>query len=122
MTEGCLTKPNGKAAASACGFALGADGTAAPSLRRAKEMIPRGVYGVGLVVPGRRGRSVPFKFDQPGVVPLLCNAHPDMAGYIIVSPTPYFAETDDSGNYKLLNVLEGTYNLVAWHEGMKPIP
>ena len=66
-----------------------------------------------------KGERRPFKFDQPGVVPLLCNAHPEMAGYIIVSPTPYFAETDDSGNYKLENVPDGTYNLVAWHEGMK---
>jgi len=66
-----------------------------------------------------KGEKRSFKFDQPGVVPLLCNAHPEMAGYIIVSPTPYFAETDESGNYKLENVPDGKYNLVAWHEGMK---
>jgi len=66
-----------------------------------------------------KGEKRSFKFDQPGVVALLCNAHPEMAGYIIVSPTPYFAETDDNGNYKLENVPDGKYNLVAWHEGMK---
>jgi plastocyanin len=66
-----------------------------------------------------KGGMRPFKFDQPGLVPLLCNAHPEMAGYIVVSPTPYFATTDDSGNYKLENVPDGKYNLVAWHEGMK---
>jgi len=53
-------------------------------------------------------------------VALLCNVHPEMAGYIIVSPTPYFAETDASGNYKIENVPDGKYNVVAWHEGMKP--
>lgn len=61
----------------------------------------------------------PFTFDKPGVVPLLCNVHPDMAGYLIVSPTPYFAETDDSGNYKIKDVPDGSYTLVAWHEGAK---
>ena len=66
-----------------------------------------------------KGEKRPFKFDQPGVVPLLCNVHPEMAGYIIVSPTPYFAETDASGNYKIENVPDGKYNVVAWHEGMK---
>ncbi|MGA3128753.1 MAG: plastocyanin/azurin family copper-binding protein [Candidatus Korobacteraceae bacterium] len=66
-----------------------------------------------------KGEKRSFKFDQPGVVPLLCNAHPEMAGYIIVSPTPYFAETDDNGNYKLENIPDGEYNLVVWHEGMK---
>lgn len=66
-----------------------------------------------------KGDKRPFKFDQPGVVPLLCNVHPEMAGYIVVSPTPYFAETDASGNYKIENVPDGKYNVVAWHEGMK---
>jgi len=66
-----------------------------------------------------KGDRRPFKFDSPGVVPLLCNVHPEMSGYIIVSPTPYFAETDASGNYKIENVPDGKYNVVAWHEGMK---
>ena len=52
-------------------------------------------------------------------MPLLCNAHPEMAGYIIVSPTPYFAETDNNGSYKIENIPDGEYNLVAWHEGTK---
>lgn len=67
-----------------------------------------------------KGERRSFKFDQPGVVPLLCNVHPEMAGYIIVSPTPYFAETDAGGNFKIDNVPDGKYNLVAWHEGVKP--
>lgn len=67
-----------------------------------------------------KGEKKAFKFDDPGVVPLLCNVHPEMAGYIIVSPTPYFAETDASGNYKIENVPDGKYNVVAWHEGSKP--
>ena len=60
-----------------------------------------------------------FKFDQPGVAPLLCNVHPEMSGYIVVSPTPYFSLTDKSGNYKIENVPDGQYNVVAWHEGAK---
>jgi plastocyanin len=67
-----------------------------------------------------QGEKRSFKFDQPGVVPLLCNVHPEMSGYIIVSPTPYFAPTDANGNYKLENVPDGKYNLVIWHEGSKP--
>jgi plastocyanin len=66
-----------------------------------------------------KGEKRPYKFDQPGVAPLLCNVHPEMAAYIVVSPTPYFAETDASGNYKIENVPDGKYNVVAWHEGMK---
>jgi len=67
-----------------------------------------------------KGEKRSFTFNTPGLVPLLCNVHPEMAGYIIVSPTPYFAETDASGNYKIENVPDGKYNVVAWHEGIKP--
>jgi hypothetical protein len=66
-----------------------------------------------------KGDKRSFKFDQPGVVPLLCNVHPEMSGYVVVSPTPYFAETDASGNFKIENVPDGKYTLVAWHAGMK---
>jgi len=66
-----------------------------------------------------KGEKRPFTFNTPGVVPLLCNVHPEMSGYIIVIPTPYFAETDASGSYKIENVPDGKYNVVAWHEGMK---
>ncbi len=65
------------------------------------------------------GEKREFKFDNPGVVPLLCNVHPEMSAYIIVSPTPYFALSDADGNYKISNVPDGQYSVVAWHEGMK---
>ena len=66
------------------------------------------------------GEKRPFKFDNPGVVTLLCNVHPEMAGYIIVTPSQYFAETDAAGNYKIENLPDGQYTLTAWHEGTKP--
>jgi plastocyanin len=65
------------------------------------------------------GEERAFKFDTVGVVPLLCNVHPEMSGYIIVSPTPYFALADASGNFKIEGVPDGTYTVSAWHEGMK---
>ena len=65
------------------------------------------------------GEKRSFKFEQPGVAPMLCNVHPEMSGYIVVAPTPYFALTDKTGNYKIDNVPDGQYNLVGWHEGAK---
>lgn len=66
-----------------------------------------------------QGQSQSFKFDNPGAIPLLCNVHPDMAGYLIVSPTPYYAVTDKTGAYKIENVPDGSYTVTAWHEGGK---
>ncbi len=66
-----------------------------------------------------QGEKHAFKFDSPGAVPLLCNVHPEMSGYVVVVPTPYFATTDKSGEYKIENVPDGSYTLTAWHEGAK---
>jgi len=67
-----------------------------------------------------QGEKRPFKFDNPGSVALLCNVHPEMSGYIVVVPTPYYATSDKSGNYKIDNVPDGAYTVAAWHEGGKP--
>jgi len=79
----------------------------------------------GKKLPGKnlgtwpQGEKRPFKFDQAGAAALLCNVHPEMSGYVVVSPTPYYAITDKSGNYKIENVPDGQYNVIAWHEGAK---
>ena len=66
-----------------------------------------------------QGQRQSFKFDNPGVIALFCNVHPDMAGYLVVSPTPYFATTDKSGAYKIDNVPDGSYTVTAWNECAK---
>jgi hypothetical protein len=42
-----------------------------------------------------------------------------MMGYIVVVPTPYFALTSESGEYKIENLPNGSYSLAVWHEGVK---
>jgi len=66
-----------------------------------------------------KGQTRMFQFTTPGVVPLLCNVHPEMAGYIIVTPTPFAAETDELGAFKIGDVPGGSYTMTAWHEGFK---
>lgn len=63
-----------------------------------------------------RGEQRTFKFNTPGIVPLLCNVHPDMSGFIVVSPTPYFATTNSAGDFTIANVPNGTYKLTGWNE------
>jgi plastocyanin len=66
-----------------------------------------------------KGEKREFKFDNPGAIPLMCYVHPEMEAHIIVSPTPYFAQTDKSGTYKIENVPDGSYTVTAWNEGAK---
>ena len=68
-----------------------------------------------------QGISKPFTFNDLGDVPLLCNVHPEMSGYIIVVPTPYFALTDKEGDYTIKNVPAGQYTLKTWSEQAKPV-
>lgn len=65
------------------------------------------------------GEKRSFKFNNPGVAPLLCNVHPEMSGYVVVTPTPFYAQTDAAGAFKIANVPAGSYTLTAWHEGSK---
>ena len=66
-----------------------------------------------------KGQKRVFEFTTPGIVPLLCNVHPEMAAYVIVTPTPYLAETDELGRFTIASVPDGSYKLTAWHEGYK---
>ena len=45
-----------------------------------------------------------------------CNIHPWMSAYIIVFDHPYFAVTDDKGNFKIENVPAGAQKLVIWQD------
>lgn len=85
-----------------------------PSLMQGTKKLPGKNLGTW-----PQGEKRPFKFDTPGAAALLCNVHPEMGGYVVVSPTPYYATTDKSGSYKIENVPDGQYNVVGWHEGAK---
>jgi len=61
-----------------------------------------------------------FQFTDLGAVPLLCNVHPEMSGYVVVAPTPYFAVTDKEGDYTIKNVPPGHYTILTWSEEGKP--
>jgi len=66
-----------------------------------------------------KGEKRTFKFDNPGVVPLLCNVHPEMSAYVVVVSSSHYATTDANGEYAIQNVPDGVKNVTVWHEGMK---
>ena len=74
-------------------------------------------FNLGLYPPGQ---SKDLKFEKVGVVPLLCNVHAEMSGFIVVLPNPYYAMTDKEGKYKIENVPPGEYKLSFWHEKLRP--
>ncbi|MGB9465312.1 MAG: plastocyanin/azurin family copper-binding protein, partial [Candidatus Acidiferrum sp.] len=67
-----------------------------------------------------QGEKKPFQFNDLGVASLLCNVHPEMSGYVVIVPTPYFAVTDKDGNFEIKDIPAGKYTLKTWSEDGKP--
>ena len=51
------------------------------------------------------------------LVPVKCNQHPWMKGYIGVMRHPLYAVSSDTGAFEIKGVPPGTYTVVAWKEG-----
>jgi plastocyanin len=81
------------------------------------------VHGRPSVVKGwnfmmsRRGSIRTLTFDKPEVaVPIGCDIHPWMTGFVAVVPNPYAGVTTDEGEVILRNVPPGDYTVGVWHE------
>lgn len=62
------------------------------------------------------GQKLSFTFNNLGVIPLLCNVHTEMSGYIVVVSTPYFAVAGPDGSFDIKGVPPGHYTLKFWSE------
>jgi len=56
------------------------------------------------------------KVEKPEVIKVTCDAHGWMHGWWVATDTPYFAVTDDKGNYSIPNVPAGDYTVEVWQE------
>ena len=70
--------------------------------------------------------GIPFQqkvrkaLKQEGIVTLLCDVHPEMSAFVVVTQNPFFTKPDEKGNYTIANIPPGTYTLKTWHENLKP--
>lgn len=73
-------------------------------------------FDLGLYPPGKTRSK---KFDKPGVSRILCNAHPDMEAFVVVKDHPFFAVTDNRGNYQIENVPLGKVRVETWYPNLE---
>jgi hypothetical protein len=65
-----------------------------------------------------QNQFIPVTLNRNGVVELKCNAgHVWMNANMLVVKHPYYAVTDEHGEFRLTDVPAGEYEIVAWHEG-----
>ncbi len=57
----------------------------------------------------------PLKLESPPIQ-YKCTIHPWMAGYVRIFDHPYYAVTDEDGNFEIKNAPVGKFRIVYWHE------
>jgi len=73
-----------------------------------------------LALPNRdQTIDITRRLGKPGVVHVLCDAHPHMFAWMIVHDSPYVAVSDEHGAFKIDGVPPGTYKVTMWHEGFR---
>ncbi|MBI1847527.1 MAG: carboxypeptidase regulatory-like domain-containing protein [Candidatus Rokubacteria bacterium] len=85
---------------------------------------PRGLAGrttvFDLALPHRHDTiDVGRRLTRPGVVRVLCGAHPHMSAWLVVHDSPYVAVTDERGAYTIDGIPPGRYRVTLWHEGYR---
>lgn len=68
------------------------------------------------------GASQSVTFDRPGVCYIFCNIHPEMSAVVVVTESPYYAISDNTGKFSISNVPPGRYLVTVWHERGKLDP
>lgn len=67
--------------------------------------------------PGHEKDSRTFAEPEP-MIPVRCNNHPWMQGFVNVAANPFYAVSDATGHYVIRGVPPGTYTLAADQENM----
>ncbi len=61
-------------------------------------------------------KKISQPLDKPGIYFYKCDVHAHMTAFIAVMDHPYYAVTDDNGEFSIANVPPGKYTVTAWHE------
>lgn len=67
-----------------------------------------GLYGAG--------KSKDATFKRAGAFPIYCNIHPRMTAFVVVAPSPWYAQAGNDGRWTIEGVPAGQYTLHVWHE------
>src|SRR5262249_36903414 len=64
----------------------------------------------------RSGASREKKFEEPGLVRVYCNIHPQMVGFVMIVDSDFAAVTGPDGSFRFEGVPPGSHVVRVWHE------
>ena len=64
----------------------------------------------------KSGASKEKTFEEPGLVRIYCNIHPQMVGFVMVVDSDRSAVTGPDGSFRFDGIPPGSYVVHAWHE------
>jgi hypothetical protein len=64
----------------------------------------------------RSGASKSRTFQEPGLVRVYCNIHPQMVGFVMVVDSDFLTVTGPDGSFRFDGVPPGAHVVKAWHE------
>jgi plastocyanin len=69
------------------------------------------------VVQPTQGQVSRRTIKREGVMALTCDTHVHMSGWLLAFDHPYFAVTNEDGEFTIPRVPAGRYRITVWHEG-----
>ncbi|GJL63976.1 MAG: hypothetical protein NPIRA04_26300 [Nitrospirales bacterium] len=85
-------------------------------LRGKKATILKTVHNRGIPALGSIDETFTKRtLKKPGVVAITCDRHDFMENWLYVADSPYFAISDERGQFNIDGIPPGTYNMIAWH-------
>lgn len=70
------------------------------------------VFNIALPVSGM---SHPWTPEEAAVYAVLCDAHPEMEGYVVVADAPHVMVATEDGSFEMTDIPEGAYTLRVWN-------
>lgn len=65
------------------------------------------------------GQDERVALGHVGFFQITCKRHPWESASAVLAGTPYYAVTNEKGEYEIGDIPPGEYNLVVWHDGMR---
>lgn len=82
------------------------------------DVISAANVSINPIIPAGKDYQHKFNVEERLPIPISCSIHPWMNGYVLIKDTPYFAVTDEDGNFEIENLPPGEWTFRFWQENV----